>query len=72
MDAWTPYAVREHCRDAVRAWAELEGKSPQMADDLIRRYNSPAAKCYDWRLVLGFGVRLAAWVFETWWHITRR
>lgn len=64
--------MREHCRDAVRAWAELEGKSSPMADDLARRYAPPAANSYDWRLAIGFGLRLAAWAVEAWWHITRR
>jgi hypothetical protein len=72
MDAWEPFAVREHCRDAVRAWAELECKSPQMADDLIRRYRWPEARQRNWRLAIGVGVKLAAWVVESWWHITRR
>jgi hypothetical protein len=72
MDAWEPFAVREHCRDAVRAWAELEGKSPQMADDLVRTYSPTARRPFDWRLALGFGVRIAVWAYEAWWHITRR
>ena len=71
MDAWTPYAVREHCRDAVRAWAELEGKSPEMAEDLVRQY-SPAQTSLDRQLVIGFALRLAAWACESWWYLTRR
>jgi hypothetical protein len=71
MDAWVPYAVREHCRDAVRNWAELEGKSPQMTEHLIET----SAKASDARLGASFlvaaGFRLATWMLETWWHLTR-
>jgi hypothetical protein len=71
MDAWEPYAVREHCRDAVRAWAELEGKSPQMAEDLLRQRTEPIRRPRNWA-GLALSVKLLAWAAEAWWQITRR
>jgi hypothetical protein len=72
MDPWKELAAREECCDRIRAWAELESKSAQMAADLIQRHAPLRRRPPDWRLMLGFGVRLAAWVYETWSHITRR
>ena len=71
MDAWEPYAVREHCRDAVLAWAELEGKSPEMVDDLIQEFRPAANRPRDWT-GLALGIKLLAWAAEAWWQITRR
>jgi len=36
MEPWKEYAARQECRDAARAWAELEGKSATMSEDLYR------------------------------------
>ena len=72
MDPWKEFAVWEESRDAVRTWAELEAKSPQMADDLVRRQAEPAVRSRNWRLGLAFALRLTAWVVESWWQITRR
>jgi hypothetical protein len=72
MDPWRELAVREDCRDAVRAWAELEGKSPQMAEDLVRRNARTDRKPFDWHFALGLGVRIAVWIVESWSHISRR
>ena len=36
MDPWKECVAWQECRDAVRAWAELEGKSSTMSEDLIR------------------------------------
>lgn len=71
MDPWKEYAAWEECRDAVRQWAELEGKSPQMSEDLVREAHR-ATQSVDAPFVLAAGVRFAAWVLETWWHMTRR
>lgn len=72
MNPWRELAVREDCHDTVRAWAELEGKSPQMAEDLARRYARPRRKPFDWQFALGFGVRIAVWIVESWSYISRR
>ena len=71
MDPWKEYAAYEERRDAVRVWADLEGKSPQMADDLARRYAPSAPTPRNWPLSIGMGVKLAAWFVECWWTITR-
>jgi hypothetical protein len=72
MDPWKELAAREECRDAVRAWAELEGQSPPMVEDFVRSFRAPSIKNICWRLALGLGVKFAAWAYETWWHVTRR
>jgi hypothetical protein len=72
MDPWKEYAAREECRDVVRRWAELEGKSPQMIDHLIRTALKPPSDSLDRSLALVTGLRLTAWIVETWWHWTRR
>ena len=36
MDPWKEYAAWQDGRDVVRRWAELEGKSPAMSEDLLR------------------------------------
>jgi hypothetical protein len=71
MDAWVPYAVREHCRDAVRNWAELEGKSPQMTEHLIETTAKAADGGLSASFIIAAGARLAAGLLETWWHLTR-
>jgi hypothetical protein len=72
MDPWKELAAREECRDAIRAWAELEGKSPLMVEDLTQRYTPLPPRKFEWRLAFGFGVKLLVWLYESWWHITRR
>jgi hypothetical protein len=72
MDAWVPYAVREHCRDAVRDWAELEGKSPQMTEYLIETAAKPAADRLGAAFFVAIGIRVAAWALETFWYLSRR
>jgi hypothetical protein len=72
MDPWKEFAAWVECRDAVRTWAELEAKSPQMADDLVQQYAEPTVRPRNWRLGLAFAIRFAAWIVESWWQITRR
>jgi hypothetical protein len=71
MDAWVPYAVREHCRDAVLNWAELEGKSPLMTEHLVETSEKTASEQVGASFLVAAGFRLSAWVLETWWHLTR-
>ena len=37
MDHWHPFIVRIERPDATRQWADLEGKSATMRDDLRRQ-----------------------------------
>ena len=39
MDPWKEYAAWQDGRDVVRRWAELEGKSPAMSEDLLHGYS---------------------------------
>jgi hypothetical protein len=39
MDPWKEYAAWQDGRDVVRQWAELEGKSPTMVEELLRSYS---------------------------------
>ena len=72
MDPWKEYAALEECRDAVRQWAELEGKSRQMIDDLALNYAERPARSLSTPVLIATSVRVAAWAAQTWWHITRR
>lgn len=72
MDPWKELAAREECRDAVRAWAELENNRRPVADDGVPRYTLPAQRTFNWRIVFGVAAKLAAWLYESWWHLTRR
>ena len=38
MDRWHPNIVRADEPDVVHRWAELEGKSPTMREELYRHY----------------------------------
>jgi hypothetical protein len=38
MDSWHPIAVRAEQPDAAQRWAQLEGKSPAMREELAQRY----------------------------------
>ena len=72
MDPWKECAALEECRDAVRRWAVLEGKSQQMIEDLTLSHVEPSTRSLGTTLLIATGVRAAAWAVQTWWHITRR
>jgi hypothetical protein len=72
MDPWKESAAWQEGRDVVRQWAVLEGKSPQMAENLVRDFAQQTAQSVDKPLLLAAGVRAAAWAIHTWWHISRR
>ncbi len=65
MDAWQCIAERN---DAIRRWAELEGKSPQMSDELYRRRVAMLDRRVYGPVTVGLVLRLAAWVAEIWWQ----
>jgi hypothetical protein len=72
MDPWKELAAREECRDAVRAWAELEAKSALVVKDMVRKYAAPARTGFRWPHVLAFVVHAAAWAYDYLWGFTRR
>ena len=51
MDCWHPITVRAEKPDAVQRWAQLEGKSPAMREELAQRYapQKPNATSVDFR-----------------------
>ena len=72
MDPWKELAARAECRDVVRKWAEIEGKSPQMTEHLLRTAAKPAAGVLDRSIAIATGLRLTTWVLETLWYVMRR
>jgi hypothetical protein len=38
MDCWHPITVRAEKPGGVQRWAQLEGKSPAMREELVQRY----------------------------------
>jgi hypothetical protein len=72
MDPWKESAAWQECREVVRQWAELEGKSPQMTEDFVRDFAEKTAQKIEKPLLLAAGVRAAAWAIQAWWHFTRR
>ena len=67
MDLWHPSSVRASEPDIVRQWAEMEGKSPTMRDELcwrcarqhMRQRNSLAHACVFVELI---AVMLDVWL----------
>jgi len=69
MDCWHPITVRAEPFDAAQRWAQLEGKSPVMREELAQRFAprkptrrrrlSSAAICGE----------LIAVALKTWWHL---
>jgi hypothetical protein len=57
MDLWQIIAERN---DAIRRWAELEGKSPQMSDDLYQEHVPTRNRRARWPLAVLLLVLLAA------------
>jgi hypothetical protein len=67
MDPWKELAAREECRDAVRAWAEMECTIAAMAEDApVRR---PTLR---WRGALGIFAHFLAAAYECFQNFTRR
>ena len=65
MDAWHCIAERN---DAIRRWAELEGKSAQMTEELYRRRVASIDRRVYWPVTVALLLRLAALVAEIWWR----
>ena len=72
MDPWKESAAWEDYRDVVHNWAKLEGKSTLMTDHLSRTNAIPTADSLDKAITVSVAIRLAAWVVEAWWYVTRR
>ena len=68
MVPWHSHLVRAERTDAVRQWADLEGKSATTRDDLYQQYvEQPALN--QTTPVRGFLLaELIAATLEAWWH----
>jgi hypothetical protein len=66
MDPWKESAAWHECRDALRKWAELEGKSAAMREDLYRSGKTPLQPPPHTLVSLGISARLVAWAIEAW------
>jgi hypothetical protein len=69
MDCWHPINVRAERADVAQRWAQLEGKSPTMREELAQRYaaRKPARR----RRLSNAAIccELIAVALKTWWHI---
>jgi hypothetical protein len=68
MDCWHPIAVRAEQPDAVQRWAQLEGKSPVMREELAQRYapQKPSRQRLSNATIF---IELIAVALKAWWHI---
>lgn len=68
-DSWTDHRAPQLPNDSLRQWANLEGKSPTMRDDLYRRcwqdHARRALKAPAFNVLVDF----AAWLHVTWWLV---
>jgi hypothetical protein len=69
MDCWHPIAVRAEKPDAVQQWAQLEGKSPIMREELVQRF--APRKSTRQRRVSNAAIccEVIAVALKVWWHI---
>jgi hypothetical protein len=72
MFPWHPESPRARSHDVVRRWADLEGKSETMREDLYRDNAlrpMPSVKLQVGISVLG---ELVLAAIEAWWHVRSR
>jgi hypothetical protein len=67
MDHFDLYArMRASKSDPVRRWAEMEGKSPTMSDDLCRRHTPPRRPRMKLLPLLVASSKLVATIVQSW------
>jgi len=66
MDYWHPITVCAEQDDAVQRWAKLEGKSPDMREDLIRHWKPEHQRLFSNAAVL---CEIAVVALKAWWQI---
>jgi hypothetical protein len=66
MDAWNYYRVRNDRHDAIRRWAELEGKSPTMSADLLLRHRVPCGGRRNAWEIIGALAKLIVCALDVW------
>jgi hypothetical protein len=69
MECWHPINVRAERPDAVQQWAELEGKSPTMCEELAQRYLQRKLARRRRFSDATIYCELIAIAIKTWWHI---
>jgi hypothetical protein len=67
MQHWHPHIVRAERPGAVRQWADLEGKSPTMRDDLYQKYAEQPAPILKQRSRIVLLAELLVAALDTWW-----
>jgi hypothetical protein len=72
MDPWKESAAWEDYRDLIRDPAQLAGKRELPADRLVPTNAVPAATPLVKAIAITAGIRLAAWIVEAWYYLTRR
>ncbi len=66
MDGWHSHDVHRRQPDAVRRWADLEGKSPTMRHDLYARYAPPRPSRRRALSIASLAAEAAAWLHAAW------
>jgi hypothetical protein len=69
MDCWHPITVRAERFDAAQQWAQLEGKSPVMREELARRFTLQKPARQRQLSDVAICCELIAVVLKAWWHI---
>jgi hypothetical protein len=72
MNNWHQNFVRATSSDAVHRWADLEGKSPTMRQDLHRRFAAKRASKQRAALKIVMLSKLIAAVLNAWWRARSR
>lgn len=72
MGHWHPNFVRAQEPDLVRRWADLEGKSTTMRDDLYRQYARHRTAGGNTRQFIGILGELIVTALDAWWLIDSR
>jgi hypothetical protein len=72
MFPWQLLSPRADCDDEIRRWADLEGKSATMRDDLYREHAPQPTLDRKPKARIGVLGELVIVVLEAWWHIRSR
>jgi len=72
MDLPHQHFARTERPDAVRQWAELEGKSDTMSDDLYRQHAEPQLPSTVKQPRIALITELVIATVNAWWHIRSR
>jgi hypothetical protein len=69
MDCWHPINVRAEKLDVAQRWAQLEGKSPSMREELAQRYAPHKPSRRTSLSNAAIYLELIAVALKAWWHI---